>query len=214
MLGTGTADRGAHWRRIDAPRPAGRPPGAALVVTVVHVTVGEGEYFELTIEELREVARFAASGATEVLGIFEDAVPADHRPRAAIAAAWEFANGAGRTNLQRVAAMDSHRAAKDVGEGSAKHAAHAAGDAAASAYLHPFAKADQVGHILRADAHAAYAQELRADDTSVGLAHLDRAVERASPMLIEVLRRYPPAAAGRSRVSILMKTLDDELRAR
>jgi hypothetical protein len=106
------------------------------------------------MNELREVARFAAQGAQEVLGVFERADPEDRRPRTAIEAAWEFANGARRTRLQRVAALDAHRAAKDAPTEAARHAAHAAGDAASAAYLHPFAKADQVGHILRADAHA------------------------------------------------------------
>jgi hypothetical protein len=76
------------------------------------VAVDPSDYFELTINELREVARFAAQGAQEVLGVFERADPEDRRPRTAIEAAWEFANGARRTRLQRVAALDAHRAAK------------------------------------------------------------------------------------------------------
>jgi hypothetical protein len=67
--------------------------------------------FELTLDELRAVARFAAESAVEALPLFERAVPGDDRPRAAIEAAHVFVNGAARTNLQRVTATDAHRAA-------------------------------------------------------------------------------------------------------
>jgi hypothetical protein len=176
------------------------------------VAVDPSDYFELTMDELREVARFAAQGAQEVLDVFERADPSDGRPRAAIEAAWEFANGALRTKLQRVTALDAHRAAKGAPTGAAKHAAHAAGDAASAAYLHPFAKADQLGHILRADAHAAYAEELLTGDPSLGVRRIACAAARATPLLVDVLRRYPRAPVGRTRVSVLMEALDDELR--
>lgn len=114
------------------------------------MAVDPDEYFELSMDELREVARFAVLGAQEVLGTFERALPGDPRPRAAVDAAWEFANGARRTNLQRTTAFDAHRAAKDA----------------------------------------------------------------PTPALVGVLKRYPAAVGGRSRVSILMKALDDELRMR
>ena len=71
-------------------------------------------YFELTTDELRVVARYAVEGAQEVLPLFEEANSEDLRPRLAIEAAWEFANGAARTKLQRVAAVDAHRAAKSA----------------------------------------------------------------------------------------------------
>ena len=176
------------------------------------VAVAPEDYFELTLGELREVARFAVRGAQEVLDVFERVDPGDRRPRAAIEAAWEFANGAPRTRLQRVTALDAHRAAADAPTGAAKHAAHAAGDAAAAAYLHPFARADQLGHILRADAHAAYAEELETGDPSLGGEHITRAGARATPLLVEVLRRYPRAPEGRSRVSAFVEALDEELR--
>ncbi|MGV0745090.1 putative immunity protein [Mycolicibacterium sp. XJ870] len=166
------------------------------------------------MSELREVARFAVQSADDVLHVFEEVRPFDARPRSAVAAAWEFANGAKRGKLQRVTALDAHRAAKDAGTEAAKHAAHAAGDAASAAYLHPFAKADQVGHILRSAAHAAAAAELIAGDPRVGVAHLSRAVARATPVLIDVLRRYPPVPTGKTRVAGLMSLLDSDLRSR
>ncbi|QBX57125.1 exonuclease SbcC [Nocardioides seonyuensis] len=176
------------------------------------MAVEPSDYFELSMGELREVARFAVQGAQEVLGTFESVCPGDRRPRAAVEAAWEFANGAARSNLQRARAVDAHRAARNAPTEAAKHAANAAGDAASAAYLHPFAKADQLRHILGADAHAAYSEELRTGDPALAAHRIACAVSRATPRLVEVLRRYPRAPAGSRRVGILMKSLDDELR--
>lgn len=170
--------------------------------------------FELTMEELRVVVRYVVGSAEDVLPAFEEAVPDDPRPRAAVDAAWEFANGARRTKLQRVTALDAHRAAKEAPTETARLAARAAGDAAAAAYLHPIAKATQVGHILRGAACAARVAELGAgDDPDVGDELIEQARRRATPILIDVLGRYPLAPTGRSRVAHLMSTLDALLRA-
>ncbi|WP_366146416.1 putative immunity protein [uncultured Pseudokineococcus sp.] len=165
------------------------------------------------MDEIRVVARFAAESAEVVLPVFEDARPDDFRPRAAVDAAWAFARGAARSNVQRVTAVDAHRAAKDTSVAAAQHAALAAGDAAAAAYLHPLAQATQVGHILGAAAHAARVSELRGGgDPDVGAASIRLARDRAVPTLVEVLRRYPVAPAGRGRVAQLMQALDASLR--
>ncbi|MFJ5540363.1 putative immunity protein [Micromonospora chalcea] len=169
--------------------------------------------FDLTMDELREVARYAVRHAEDVLPVYERAVPDDLRPRAAIDAAWTFARGAARTNLQRVASLDAHRAARSAPTESVRLAARAAGDAAAAAYLHPIAKATQVGHILRAAANAARVAELEAGgDETVGMAALDRYRQLATPVLVDVLRRYPPVSGGSSRVARLMCALDHDLR--
>ncbi|WP_199740253.1 putative immunity protein [Saccharopolyspora rhizosphaerae] len=166
------------------------------------------------MDDLRVVARFAAGSAGEVLQLFEADRPGDPRPRVAVDAARSFAVGADRTTLQRVAAVDAHRAAKDAVAEAAKHAAHAAGDAAAAAYLHPLARASQVGHILRATAHAARAAELAAGGApAVGDRCVERAGRRATPGLVDVLRRYPAAPTGKNRVAQLMTALDLSLRA-
>lgn len=165
------------------------------------------------MDEIRVVARYAAESAEAVLPVFEEARPGDPRPRAAVEAARTSAGGAARSNVQRVTAMDAHRAAKDTSDEAAQHADLAAGDAAAAAYLHPRAHATQVGHILRAAAHAARVSELRAGaDPDVVAASIRMARERAGPTLIEVLRRYPAAPTGRGRVAQLMQTLDSSLR--
>jgi hypothetical protein len=171
--------------------------------------------FQLTMDELRVVARYAVESAEEVLPLFEEARPHDRRPRAAIDAAWVFVHGAKRSKLQRAASLDAHRAAKEPVTEAAKHAARAAGDAAAAAYLHPLAKSTQVGHILRAVAHAACALELAAGGAA-GAAdrHVAQARRRATPVLVDVLRRYPPAPGGASRVAQLMTGLDTALRSR
>ncbi|MFD3698925.1 putative immunity protein [Streptomyces sp. NPDC058646] len=177
------------------------------------MTTSSGD-FDLTMDELRVVTRYAVESAQEVLPVFEAAVPGDSRPRAAVEAAWEFVNGARRSNLQRVASLEAHRAAKEAGTETALLAARSAGDAAAAAYLHPIARATQVGHILRAAATAARVAELTAgDDPAVAELQIEQARQRATPALISVLCRYPSAPTGRNRVAQLMSALDAALRA-
>ncbi|WP_051264762.1 putative immunity protein [Nakamurella lactea] len=169
--------------------------------------------FELTTDELRVVARFVTQHAEDVLAVYEEAVPDDPRPRDAIDAAWVFVNGANRSRLQRVASMEAHRAAAAAPSEPARLAARSAGDAASAAYLHPIAQADQVGHILRAAACVALIGELAAgDDPAASQALLDRSLRRATPVLIQVLDRYPPAPTGTGRLPRLMSRLDRLLR--
>jgi hypothetical protein len=169
---------------------------------------------ELSAQELREVARYAAESAQEVLSIFEASHPGDRRPRVAVEAAWMFAEGAERTKLQRTSALAAHKAAQESTSEAAREAARAAGHAAAAAYLHPLAKSTQVKHILGAAAHAARAAELAAGgDPSVGAQRIELARQRATPALVAVLRRYPAAPAGGNRVAQLMSALDTALRS-
>ncbi|SLM00226.1 MULTISPECIES: putative immunity protein [unclassified Actinoplanes] len=144
---------------------------------------------DLTMDELREVARYAVRHAEVVLPIFERTVPGDHRPRAAVDAAWVFVNGERRTRLQRVAALDAHRAARQAPTEPARLAARAAGDAAAAAYLHPIAQASQVGHILQAAALAARLGEIESGADPRDL--LERSRQWATPVVVDVLNRYP-----------------------
>ncbi|TQN27577.1 hypothetical protein FHX37_4298 [Haloactinospora alba] len=169
--------------------------------------------FDLTMDELRVVTRYVVRHAEDVLPVFEQAVPDDPRPRAAIDAAWAFVNGVNRTKSQRVTSLDAHRAARAAPSETARLAARSAGDAASAAYLHPIAQARQVGHILRAPASAAHVGEMEAgNDPAIGDALLERSRQRATPVLIDVLRRYPPPASGSNRVARLMSTLDHRLR--
>lgn len=176
------------------------------------MALAEGD-FELTADELRTVVRFATISAREVLPVFTEACPSDTRPAAAIDAALRFVSGEPRTNLQRTAAFDAHRAAKDAPDVCSRLAAQAAGDAAAAAYLHPIAKTHQVGHILRATANAAHISELQAGgDVTASDAVIRKALDRAEPPLIDVLCRYPAVPAGKDRVAKLLVTLDRSLR--
>lgn len=169
--------------------------------------------FSLTPEELREVTAFALAAAAEVLPLFEAACPDDQRPRLAIEASRQFVDGAPRSRAQRITAPAAHRAAKEAQTRVAFHAAMAAGDAAASAYLHPLADVAQVDHILRSTAHAARATELsHQDNPSAGEETLERARRRASAVLIPVLGRYPLTRKGSQRVSQLTHRLDVALR--
>lgn len=169
--------------------------------------------FDLTMDELRAVARFAVESAEQVLPVFEAAAPDDPRPRAAVDAAREFVNGANRSRSQRVTALDAHRAAAEADTEAVRLAARAAGDAASAAYLHPIAKATQVGHILRAAACAARVAELAGGgDPEAGERAVEQARRRATPVLVDVLSRYPAAPRGKARVAHLMSTLDAALR--
>lgn len=101
--------------------------------------------FDLTMDELRAVVRFASDCAQELLPCFEAVAPDDSRPRDAIDAARRFADGGPRSNLQRTAAFASHRAAKGVSEEAAQLAALACGDAAAAATFTPSRKHHRSG---------------------------------------------------------------------
>jgi hypothetical protein len=167
----------------------------------------------LSMQDLREVASYAAESAHEVLEIFERAHPADSRPRDAIDAAWTFARGGRRGKTLRDTAWAAHKAARDADTAAAGDAARAAMCAASAAYLHPLADAHQVKHILGAAAHAARVAELIAgDDRDVGAEHIEHAIRRATPAVVEVLKRYPTAPPGGGRVGQLLRDLDEALR--
>ncbi|MEO6471677.1 MAG: putative immunity protein [Aeromicrobium sp.] len=173
----------------------------------------EPQEVELSVLDLRVVARYAADSALEVLAVFERDQPGDPRPRLAIEAALAFADGSARSNVQRTSAVAAHRAAKNATTEAAREAALAAGDAAAAAYLHPLARANQVRHILGASAHAAHAAELVANgDRDVGAEWIENARQRASPVLVAILSRYPRAPSSGNRATQLMSALDTSLR--
>ncbi|WP_241176066.1 putative immunity protein [Modestobacter sp. KNN46-3] len=167
----------------------------------------------LSMQELRAVTRYAAESAQETLEVFERSRPADLRPRDAIDAAWTFAHGGERGRRLRDTGWAAHRAARDAGTGAAGDAARAAMHAASAAYLHPLADAHQVKHVLGAAAHAARVAELMAgDDHEVGAHQLERARHRATPVVVDVLSRYPAAPPGGGRVGELLRELDAALR--
>ena len=176
------------------------------------VQTGSGDV-ELTMDELRAIAGFALACAEPALVIFQKDRPEDARPAQALEAARDFAEGSPRSRRQRATATDAHRAARAASSPAAQYAARAAGDAAAAAYLHPLATTTQVRHILGSAAHAARAAELaRGDDPVVAEYVITAAAGRASPVVLDVLSRYPRAPTGRARVAVLMARLDSLLR--
>jgi hypothetical protein len=175
---------------------------------------GEASEIVLSKQDLREVTGFAAACAEVALEIFEADQPDDSRPRDAVGAAWEFARGGERGKSLRDTASAALKAAKRADTAAAREAAWAAMSAAGAAYLHPLAKATQVKHILGAGAYAARAAELVAgDDRSVGAEHLQRAVHRVTPVVVDVLKRFPEPPVGGGRVGELIRMLDADLRS-
>ena len=177
--------------------------------------MAEASEIVLSMRELRQVAGYSAECAQEALRIFEGAHPADPRPRDAVDAARTFARGTRRTKTQRDTAWAALRSAREADTAAAGEAARAAMCAASAAYLHPLANATQVKHILGSAAHAARAAELAAgDDRDVGADRIERARRRATPVVVDVLGRYPAAPSGDSRVGELLRDLDGALRGR
>lgn len=170
-------------------------------------------HVELTTDELRAVTAYAVACAEPVLVLFARAHPHDLRPADALDAARAFSEGAPRSRWQRTAATHANRAGREASSDAARHAATAAGAAAAAAYLHPLAKATQVRHILGSAAHAARAAEAaRGDDPVVAEYVVTAAATRATPVVRDVLDRYPRAPQGRTRIAVLMTRLDSLLR--
>lgn len=169
--------------------------------------------FPLTTDEVRAVARYAVQCAEPAQSILRRVMPDDGRPEAAMAAARDFADGARRSRLLRTTAVAALRAGTEAPTQAARHAAYAASGAAAAAYLHPLAKATQVRHILGPAAHAARAIELATgDDPVVAEYVVTAAARRATPVVRDVLGRYPRAPGGASRVAVLTRRLDSALR--
>ena len=185
--------------------------------------------FELSMGDLRSVVAFTSAAAEVVLPHFEMRCPEDDRPSQALTAALAFVHGAPRSRAQRVNPPAAHRAGREAASEIAFHAALAAGDAAASAYLHPLADPVQVKHILRGPAHAVRVVELTdSPDREADFSHhLEHFASYATPQLRDVLRRFPRIGNTSSqisekssrvndrtnRINCLMYALDERLRS-
>lgn len=71
------------------------------------------ETIELTENELRAIAGYAADCASPVLTLFERDLPSDTRPRDAVDAARVFAAGGPRTDALRQSAWAAFKAARE-----------------------------------------------------------------------------------------------------
>ena len=174
------------------------------------------ETIELTEDELRAIAGYAADCASPVLTLFERDLPSDTRPRDAVDAARVFAAGGPRTDALRQSAWAAFKAAREPSLSPAAADAARAASPAAAAYLHPRASAHQVKHVLGAAAHAARAEELASaagtDGTAVGAGALARARDHAPAAVRTVLGRLPVAPPGGGPVGALVRALDAALR--
>src|SRR5215475_10802070 len=86
----------------------------------------------LSRQDLRDVTRYAAQCAQEVLEIFESAHPGDSRPREAVNTAWTFARGGDRGKALRDTAWAAQKAAGGADTAAAREAARAAMSAASA----------------------------------------------------------------------------------
>src|SRR5438045_7901936 len=120
------------------PKPLGRcnKKGAALILPKDRdprfITIRRGG--TLTDSDHRLLALWAATCAEHVLYLFESAQPLDARPRRAIAQARAWVRGEITMTQARTAAGHAMAAAREL-RGAARHAAYAAGQAAAVAHV-------------------------------------------------------------------------------
>ena len=102
------------------------------------ITRNDDEMVELVSKtDQKTLALWAIDCAERVMPYFEETYPQDHRPRHAIETlkTW-IATGVFTMAGIRKASLDSHAAARDVGEdGPARSAARAAGQAVATAHV-------------------------------------------------------------------------------
>ncbi len=103
----------------------------------------------------KTLALWAADCAEHVLPFFEDKYPNDDRPRLAIEACRRWAvTGIFRMAEIRKASLDAHAAAKTTKQEDAKYAAHAAGQAVATAHVPTHALGASLYGIRAAAAHS------------------------------------------------------------
>lgn len=171
------------------------------------------EYFELPMESLRILGRWAADCAWRALPVFEASSVGDARPRDAIHGIRAFAEGGKRTARLRVLALDAYRASLETKDPGASAAARAASLAAASAYTHPLVDVQQTTHILGPAAYAALAIEISKNDAPrCGDEELRRAIEEVPSEVCAILSHMPGRAEGNTRLDRMLYTLDRGLR--
>jgi hypothetical protein len=98
----------------------------------------DGEMLELVSKtDHKTVAHWAIDCAERVMPYFEEKYPEDHHPRLALETLQTWTDtGVFKMRVIRKASLDAHSAAREVGEDSpARSAAHAAGQAVATAHV-------------------------------------------------------------------------------
>jgi hypothetical protein len=177
--------------------------------------VRKKEYFEIKIEELQSLGKWAADCAERALSIYENGKSEDNRPRNAINAIKDFSNSGKRTNRLRKLAMDAYRASLETNGMAASAAAKSASLAAASAYTHPFKDINQSKHILGPAVYSAFAIELSNNlDQKVGDREIELAIDNATFEIAGLLSKMPAQEVGTKRIDQLFYKLDSGIRNR
>jgi hypothetical protein len=169
---------------------------------------------ELSLQDLRVVARYAAESAQDALSIFEETHPGDRRPRVAVEATWTFAEGAKRTKLQRTSALAAHKPAQEA-------MTEAAGTRHAPPAMprpRPICTLSQDRPRSNTSWAPRHTQHARRSWPPAGIevlehSELSRLAQRATPAPVTVLRRYPAAPTSDNRVAELLSALDTSLRS-
>ncbi len=173
------------------------------------------EYFEIKIEELQSLGKWAADCAERALSIYESIESEDNRPRNAINGIKDFSNCGKRTNHLRQLALDAYRASLETKNKAASAAAQSASLAAASAFTHPFKDIKQSKHILGSAAYSAFAIELSNNlDQKIGDQEIELAIDNATYEIAGLLNKMPAHEVGKKRIDQLFYKLDSELRNR
>jgi hypothetical protein len=171
------------------------------------------EYFELKLESLRVLGKWAADCAERELFIYEEREKSDSRPRDAIRGIREFSTGGKRTKQLRILALAAYAASRETKDPAASAAAQSACLAASSAYTHPLVDVQQTKHILGPAAYAALAIELfHGGDNNYGNREISWAIEHASLEICEILANMPKHTVGKNRLDKLLFDLDVGLR--
>lgn len=168
---------------------------------------------EITIDDLRFVAIWAADCAERVLPLFEAKAPPDTRPREAITGLRKFANGENRTTILRRLFREANAAAKEINDPAASPAARSAAYAASSAFMHAVYSANQEKHLLGPAVYAALAREAASgSERDAGDHELKWAIDHASQEVRRIVHRLPKRELGRTRLSAAYHKLDAGLR--
>jgi hypothetical protein len=171
------------------------------------------EYFDLKIESLRILGKWAADCAERALFIYEEREKSDSRPRDAIKGIREFSAGGKRTKQLRTLALAAFAASRETKDLAASAAAQSACLAASSAYTHPLVDVQQTKHILGPAAYAALAIELNhGGDTDYGNREISWAIEQVDRKICEILANMPERKEGKNRLDKLLFDLDVGLR--
>lgn len=173
----------------------------------------EPDWISLSEEERRLLAFWVADCAERVLPLFEAKAPSDTRPREAIEGIRVFAREGKRTAQLRSLFKAGYVSAREVSDPVAAAAARAASLAASFAFIHERVTADQAKHVLGPAAYAALARELATNnDPDAADEEIRRAIELASPEVLEIMRQMPVRTSARGRLDALLCQLDAGLR--